>query len=418
VTVRTDVLVVGAGAVGVAVAHYLALEGVGVVAVDARDHVGGECSYGNAGLIVPSHVIPHTGPGLLRRVPRWLLPGSPIRIRPRLSPSLVRFGRELRRACTAERQRVGSRALRELTHASGELFEGFDRDGGLEFGYERAGSMSVAISAEGLDDLLEHVRLLEREGIRGEPLDADETREREPLLRGPLAGSVHWPEDAHCDPGRFVAELARVAAETGAEFHLGTRVTGLARRADGTVAQVSTSSRDYEAGTVVVAAGAWSPVVARMAAVALPIEAGKGYHLQFRAGAPELRVPLTVPEAAVAASPIGGGLRITGRVDFDGLDNRPRGRRVSGLRAFAEQHFAGLESAGEPEPWCGLRPMSPDTLPVLGRSSSVPNLIFATGHGMLGVTLAPISGLSVAELVAGRAPSVDLGAVVPARFGA
>jgi D-amino-acid dehydrogenase len=412
-----DVAVIGAGAVGVAAAHELARRGADVVVIEARDRAGVECSYGNAGLVAPSHCIPLAAPGLLRRVPGWLRPGGAVYIRLRPSLSLARFGAELVRSCGRDRMLLGLRTLRDLTRASRDLFEDLTADG-FDFGYRRDGVMNVCVSVRAFEALREDVDLLRREGFDSEVLGPHEAREREPALREGLAGAVYWAEDGHCDPGRFVAELAGAAERVGARFRLSTRVTGFACGGDGSITGVETTAGILRPRTIVLAAGSWTLPLARLAGTSIPLEPGKGYHVHLPEGAPQLRMPLIFQESVFAATPMNGALRLAGTMEFVGFDSGGADRRAPRLLEHARSYIAGLDSPGRFETWSGLRPCTPDSLPIVGRSGRVPNLLFATGHAMLGLTLAPVTGQAVADLVVDGGSELPLGPLSPARYRA
>jgi len=411
------VLVAGGGAIGVAAAYELARRGVDVVVVEAREAAGSECSYGNAGLVSPSHCIPLAAPGLLRRVPGWLRPGGAVYIKLRPSLDLVRFGAELARSCRPERMLLGLRTLRDLTRASRDLFEQLSGEG-LEFGYRRDGLMNVCVSERAFEALRQDAELLRREGFEPQVLGPGEARELEPALRPDIAGAVFWAEDAHCEPGRFVTELARAAERAGARFELGTRVTGLQRGADGSVAAVETTNGTLRPRTVVLAAGSWTPQLARLAGTRVPLEPGKGYHVHLPEGAPQLRLPLIFQESVFAATPMGGALRLAGTMEFVGVDVGLAEAKATRLLHEARGYIQGLDSPGAYETWSGLRPCTPDSLPIVGRSVRVPNLLFATGHAMLGLTLAPVTGQAIADLVVEGRSELPLEPLSPGRYGA
>jgi D-amino-acid dehydrogenase len=403
-----DVVIVGGGAIGVASAYYLALRGAHVVVLEAGPKLGGEASYGNAGLISPSHCIPLASPGLLRRIPRFMRPGGAVYVRPRLSPALARFGFELARSCGRKRMLRGVRALRDLSRSSRDLVEDLSHDG-LELGYERAGLMNVCRSEGAFEDLLRDVRLLRAEGFEPEVLDSAGARQREPLLREDIAGAVFWREDGHCDPSRLVAGLHTAAEGAGARFELQTPVTALERGADGSISAVRSASRVFRPRTVVLAAGAATPQLARMLGAKLPVEPGKGYHVQMPAGSATLHMPLIFQESVFAATPLGDRLRLAGTMEFVGWDLRPQRERSLRLLEEARGYLHGLDQRDdEVEAWFGMRPCTPDTLPVIGFSGKTPGLIYATGHGMLGITLAAATGLGVAQLALDRRSSLDL----------
>jgi D-amino-acid dehydrogenase len=414
---KVDVVVVGAGAVGVAAAHELARHGADVIVIEARDRTGAECSYGNAGLVAPSHCIPLAAPHLLRRVPGWLRPGGAVYIKLRPSLSLARFGAELLRSCGRERMLRGLRTLRDLTRASRDLFEDLTRDG-LDFGYRRDGVMNVCASSRGFEALREDANLLRREGFDPQVLRPEEAREREPALSPGLAGAVYWAEDGHCDPGRFVAELAGAAERVGARFRLGTRVTGFAHGGDGLVTAVETTGGTLRPRTIVLAAGSWTLPLARLAGTSIPLEPGTGYHVHLVADPPQLRIPLIFQESVLAATPMNGALRLAGTMEFVGFELPAAQGKATRLLEHARTYIDGLGSPGPFETWSGLRPCTPDSLPIVGRSGRVPNLVFATGHAMLGLTLAPVTGKAVADLVVDGRSELPLEPLSPARYRA
>ncbi len=412
-----DVVIVGGGAIGVASAHYLAQRGAHVVVLEAGPALGAEASYGNAGLVSPSHCIPLATPSLLRRIPRFMRPGGAVYVKPRLSPALARFGLELVRSSGRRRMLRGVRALRDLGRSSRDLVEDLSR-GGLELGYHHAGLMNVCRGEEAFEELLKDVRLLESEGFEPEVLDSAGARKREPLLRDDIAGAVFWGEDGHCDPGLLVAGLHAAAERAGARFELGTRVTGLDRGADGSISAVRTASAVYRPRTVVLAAGAATTRLARMVGASLPVEPGKGYHAQMPAGSAQLSMPLIFQESVFAATPMGDRLRLAGTMEFVGWDMRPRRERALRLLSEARGYLHGLDEPDDHvETWFGMRPCTPDTLPVIGFSGKTAGLIYATGHGMLGITLAAATGLGVAELALDRRSSLDLEPFSARRYG-
>lgn len=412
-----DVLIVGGGAIGVATAFELARRGREVVLVEARETVGVECSYGNAGLVSPSHCIPLARPGLLRRVPGWLRPGGAVYVQPRPSVDFLRFGLELTRSSSKRRMLAGLRALRDLTRASRDLFEDFTRDG-MDLGYRRDGLMNVCTTAAAFEELRADAQLLRSEGFEPQVLGPEDACRREPRLHPNVAGAVFWSEDAHCDPGRYVAESARAAERLGARMQVGIRVTGFDRGADGSIAAVQTNEETYRPRTVVLATGAWTPWVARLAGIRVPIEAAKGYHVQLRNDGPTLRSPLIFQESVFAATPLDMGLRLAGTMEFVGMNQQLAQQRALRLLKDARAYLAGLDAPTQTATWCGLRPFTPDNLPIVGISTHAPNLLLAAGHSMLGITLAPVTARAIADLLVDGTSVLPLEALSPARYGA
>ncbi|MGH7418943.1 MAG: NAD(P)/FAD-dependent oxidoreductase, partial [Candidatus Rokuibacteriota bacterium] len=251
-------------------------------------------------------------------------------------------------------------------------------------------------------------------GIAAKVLDAEGARTLEPALRADLAGGVHFPDDAHLTPDRFVRGLARVAEGLGARLLTGTEVLGFTRRGR-RVGKVETTRGDLAADQVVLAAGSWSGQLAADLGLELPLESAKGYSVTCERPLGGPRMPLLLGESRVAVTPLDDALRFAGTLELAGLDLSINRRRVAAIRR-AVPHYLFEERYTVREIWRGLRPCSPDGLPYLGRSARHDNLIVATGHAMIGVSLGPVTGALVAQLAAGEAPKLDLGLLRPERF--
>jgi D-amino-acid dehydrogenase len=312
---------------------------------------------------------------------------------------------------------AGLRALRDLTRASRDLFEDLTRDG-LDVGYRRNGLMNVCATPSGLEELCGDAELLRKEGFEPEVLGPEEARRREPRLQQNVTGAVFWPEDGHCDPGRYVAAAVQAAERLGAQVRLGIRVTAFDRGAGASITAVRTSAETFRPRTVVLAAGSWTPGLARLAGTRVPIEPAKGYHVQLRNGGPPLRLPLIFQESVFAATPLDTGLRLAGTMEFVGMNEQLAERRALRLLQEARGYLTGLDAAAEFTTWCGLRPFTPDNLPIVGVSTRVRNLVFAAGHSMLGITLAPITARAVADLVVDGSSVLPIAPLSPARYRA
>ena len=304
--------------------------------------------------------------------------------------------------------------IRDLSRASLDLYRELADLPGLEFGFRQDGVLAVFRTAAGLQHGRQEAAVLEGAGIATKVLDAESARALEPALRADLAGGVHFPDDAHLTPDRFVRGLARVAEGLGVHVLTHTEVLGFTRRG-GRIATVETTRGDLAADQVVLAAGSWSGHVAAGLELDLPIEAAKGYSVTCELPPSGPRIPLLLGESRVAVTPMGETLRFAGTLELAGLDLTINRRRVAAIRRavplyLSEQPYVVREI------WRGLRPCSPDGLPYLGRPARHENLIVATGHAMIGVSLGPVTGALVAQLAAGEAPMLDLGPLRPERF--
>jgi D-amino-acid dehydrogenase len=404
-----DVAVVGGGAIGVCVARELALRGARVVVLERGPRLASGCSDGNAGLICPSHSTPLATPAALRQGVRWLFADdSPfnLRLRPRLVPWLARFAL----SCTPGKANAGAKVLRSLSLASLHLHDSLAA-AGLDAAYGRRGTLDVFDTEAGFAAGVAKTELHRAAGMRAEVLDAGAAHELEPALTDPLAGAVHWPDEMHCDPGRFVTSVGAAAAEAGAEIRIDCEVLELVRGGN-RIRSLATTQGEIVASEVVVAAGAWTPTLG----VRLPVEGGRGYHVELEQAASDPKVPVYLQESWVIATPLPGRLRLAGTLELTGLDLSVDRRRVDAIFNAARTRLAGVSPARIRHVWRGVRPCTPDGLPIIGRSKRFANVVLATGHTMLGITLAPLTGLLTAEVIAGEDPSHDLTPLSPNRF--
>lgn len=401
-------MVVGGGAIGACCALELAQRGLDVTLLERGEELASGASSGNAGLLCPSHSEPLASPASVRNGLRWMLrPDSPFYIRPRLgvAPWIARFVK----ASTSTRAKEGTRIILELSLASLELHAELAAQG-LNTGFERRGILNLYETETMFASARSHA---EGAGLTARVLDADETRRLEPAV-GPVVGSVYFPDEAHCDPLAFVYAVGRAAREAGAKVETDVEVRRL-RRSNGGLA-LDTSRGELQAGTVVLAAGAWSSKLAAQVGVFLPQEGGKGYHVDLEPAASDPKIPTGLHEAHVIATPLPGRLRLSGTLELSGLDTSISATRVEAIRRAAARVFGIDDERPVVETWAGLRPCTPDGLPVIGRPYGVEPLVLATGHARKGLSLSPVTGKIVAELIAGEQPSFDLAPLSPDRF--
>jgi D-amino-acid dehydrogenase len=402
-----DVVVVGAGAIGAATAYELARRGAAVTLLE-RSSVASGCSYGNAGLISPSHTEALANPAALRAGVAWLARrDSPFHVRPRpsLLPWLARFGA----ASLPRRSAAATATLRALTSVSLDAHEALARSG-LPTSFARRGILSVYES----EPAFASARARHAAGAR--VLDADGARALEPALGPDIAGAILHPHEAHCDPGEFTAALVDGARGLGADVRTGVETLGL-RRSNGRVVELHTSAGVLRPRAIVLAAGAWTKALAAQAGVRVPLEGGKGYHLEMAAAdARQPGLPMFLEEARVTATPLAGRLRLTGTLELSGLDLRVDPVRLEAIGRAARRVLRLPSSARPARVWRGLRPCAPDGLPIVGAPDGIANLYLATGHAMLGIALAPVTGEIVADLVTGASPRHDIERFAPSRF--
>ncbi len=414
---KKRIVVVGGGIVGLCSALYASRRGHDVVVLDRRPETYLGSSFGNAGLVSPSHFIPLAAPGTLKLALRWMMsPESPFYLKPRLDPDLISWGIKFWRAATPERVGKSAPVLARLLLDSQRGFEELAAEWDNEFQLVRRGILNVCKTA---DHLAHEATLGERArafGIRTEVLDPAALAALEPGVRFDAAGAVFWPEDAHVSPGLFMKSLRQRLAST-VELRPETEVTGWST-AGGRVESISTTRGVVKGDEYVVSGGAWSPAVVKSLGIKLPLQAGKGYSLTLPHPKTKPSRPMILMEGRVAVTPMGDALRFGGTMEIAGNDESINPARVRGIMKTIPQYLPDFGPADfeEVEPWCGMRPCSPDGLPYIGRFRKFANLIAATGHAMIGVSLAPGTGKLVAAIVSGEEPPMDLAAVDPNRY--
>ena len=412
------VIVVGGGVIGVCCAYFLARRGVAVTLLE-RDEIGKGASYGNAGLISPGHP-PINRPGRVRQALRSMLdPLSPLYLRPRWAPDLVRWLWAFRGYCTEAHVEHSMSALAPLGLRTGELFDELVEGESLDCGYRKSGYLEVFDTAAGLRAGRQEAGVVERHGFSPEKLGGDALREREPLLGTGVLGGWFHDEGIVVEPYRFVLEIAARAARRGADVRPHHEVREILSEG-GRVEGVRTADGDrIEADALVLATGAYSPELMASLGCPLPIQPAKGYHadrLQADPATPALTIPCLLGERAVFCSPMEDRVRFAGTLEFSGRNHEIRPDRLRQLDAAARRYFTAGELSEPVSEWCGLRPCTPDGLPVIGEVPGTAGAFVATGHAMLGLTLGPMTGSLVADLVLEGRPELPVGAFRADRF--
>ncbi len=410
-----DILIIGGGVIGVCSAHYLTERGAHVTLIEQGPIANGS-SYGNAGLIVPSHITPLAHPGALSSGLRWMLdPESPFYIKPRFDVSLFDWLIRFTLACHPAPMHRAIPTLRDLGRASSALYEQLAALDGLDFGYERRGVLMAYRTQRGFDDGAHEAHLVQQYGGPADILDSTQARHREPALKEGVVGGIYFPTDTHIIPANLVRGLATRLEGRGVQIQTNTEVIGF-ETANNAIATVRTTRGDFRPKQVILATGAWSPAVARDLHLRVPIQAAKGYSLTLPRPAICPTTPLLLGEAKVAVTPMGETLRLAGTLEITGMDFSINQRRVNAIARAARDYLNGLEVIEPREIWRGLRPCTPDGLPLLGRSQTHTNLILAAGHAMLGMSLGPGTGHIVAQLACNEKPELNLHLMRPERF--
>ena len=412
---KPDVLIIGGGVIGVCSAYYLAQKGLQVTLIE-MDEIASGCSYGNGGLIVPSHAVPLASPGALGDGLRWMLdPESPFYIKPRLDMDLLRWLARFVLASTHSRMEKSLPVLRDLLFASRELYEELYKKAGFDFGFEGKGSLLVCKTQAALEKERKEIRLFEEFKIPVSMVNRDEALELEPALLPGIVGGVFYPKDGRIDPYRFVVGLAEKARGLGVQIWTKTEAMEFVS-ARKQITTVRTTRGDLHPDQIILAGGSWSPGIVRALNLRIPIQAAKGYSVTLENPPVSPKLPLLFSEARVVINPLGHALRVAGTLELAGMDFSFNSRRIRAIQKSSADYLPGLAEARVIQLWRGLRPCTPDGLPILSRVNRLENLILAAGHAMLGMSLGPITGKLVSQLASGDVTDLDVTPLTAQRF--
>jgi D-amino-acid dehydrogenase len=399
-----DVAVVGGGVIGMSCAYYLQKEGARVLILD-RGRYSEAASTGNAGMIVPSHIVPLSAPGVISKGIKWLMnPESPLYIKPSASPKFMKWLWLFQKHCTADHVAYSVPILRDLSLLSLNLFDKICALPGFEdVGLAHDGLLMLHRSEYARKDNLELADLAEDAGLFIQRLDRDETLELEPAVKTEITGSVFFKQDASLHPELFLRALEARLINGGATI-VDAEVLSF-ERSGSEVKAINTTSGRYTSNQIVLATGSWTPELASKLGQSVAVQPAKGYSITVPVTEPSLRIPCILADEKVTITPMPGCIRFGGTLALQGFDSSIDERRASPIRRQAAAYCEGSEAVAT---WAGFRPASPDGLPFIGSVPKYPNVFVATGHGMMGVTLGPVTGMLIAELVSGRATSLNV----------
>ncbi len=410
------VLVVGAGIVGIACAHYLTKIGLRVTVVD-RNVVAGECSHANCGYVCPSHVLPLTEPAALRVAVKSLFnPRSPFRVKPQWSVSLTNWMWQFARRCNNQQMLTAGRHLKAILDSSMSEYRQLIADEDFDCDWRNDGLLYVLLTAHGFDEFAKGDDFIaEHFGLRARRIAGDDLQALDPALKPGLAGAFHYTGDSSVRPDRLARVWTERLSDQGVEFVEQCELKSIVRES-GRIKTLVTSKGDMAADHYVVAAGAWSAHMARELQCQIPIQPGKGYSITMDRPDPCPAYPMLFPEHRVGMTPFRDGYRLGSMMEFVGFDTTIPAYRIEQLRASAEPYLISPHTETVHETWYGWRPMTWDSLPIIGQVPALANAWLATGHNMLGLSLATGTGRLLGELMTGTPPHIDAAAYSPSRF--
>ena len=411
------VTIVGAGVIGLCSAYYLQKEGYEVTVIERGDITDG-CSFGNMGYISPSHFIPLASPGIIAEGIRHMLSSSsPFYIKPRLNWDLLQWGYHFWRNCNAATVKRNAPHLNNILHLSRYLINDMRDEIGDTFEMEEIGCLMMCKQEKTLQHEFHLADDAEKFGLQVERLRRNEVQQLETDVEVDVAGAVLFKDDCHFDPGKMITALKKHLESNGVRFQLHTTVTGFEKQ-NNRVTAVLTDKGKTDADELIVATGSWLPVVMRMMGIRLLLQPGKGYSHTYDHVEKNLKYPAILVDGRCAITPWKQRLRIGGTMELSGINNRVLIKRMQGIYESARNFYPGLTIDFPPADkiWNGLRPVTPDGLPYIGRVNNFENVIVAGGHAMLGISEGTGTGKLVSEITQHKPTSVDISAFKPQRY--
>jgi len=401
------VSIIGGGIIGLCSAYYLAKEDFQVSVFDKSDMTDG-CSYGNAGMIVPSHIIPLAQPGMITQGMKWMFDSqSPFYVKPRLSSDLIKWGMQFYKHANQKHVEKAMPALRDLSLLSLELYQDFAKEDNSFF-YDEKGLLMLFKTEKTAEEMHHEGKIAENLGLGVNYLSKEEVSQLESGTKTDVIGGVHYTSDAHLYPQKFMQFIKEQLNKLGVEIYKNTAVTDF-KISNNSVSEVITPKGNFTTDEVVLATGSWSPEIARKLQTSISLLPGKGYSFTLKEKNHKPSIPSILCEGKVAVTPMANDIRFGGTMEIThNNDTKINQNRLQGIINSVNDFYPDLdiEMPKVKDTWYGFRPCTPSGMPIITKSKKITNLTFATGHAMMGLSLAPATGKVVAELISGKPTSV------------
>ena len=411
------ITIIGGGVIGLSSAYYLQKEGYDITVIERGDISDG-CSFGNMGYMSPSHFVPLASPGIISQGLKWMFNStSPFYIKPRLNLDLMQWGYHFWKSSTAKIVEKNSPHLNAILQLSRHLINDMRNEIGDTFNMEEKGCLMMCKQQKTLDHEFHLADDAEKFGLKVERLNREAVQQLEPDIELNVAGAVLFKDDCHFNPGKMMIALKKYLEKKGVQFELNTTVTGF-EKAGNKISAIITNKGKFAADEIIVASGSWLPAVAKMMGIKLLLQAGKGYSHTYNHVEKNIKYPAILVDGRCAITPWGQKLRIGGTMEISGINNKVMLNRMQGIYNSAKDFYPGLKIDFPPADkiWYGLRPVTPDGLPYIGRTAAYKNVIIAGGHAMLGISEGTGTGKIVSQLIKNTKTEIAIEAFNPHRF--
>jgi D-amino-acid dehydrogenase len=410
------IIILGGGISGLCSAYYLVKEGYDVTVIDRNDITTG-ASFINAGYITPSHFISLAAPGMISKGIRWMFDSSsPFYVKPRLDFDFFKWVLRFKQSATLDKVEKAIPVLKDINLKSQGLYEEILSSLDFQFHYERSGLLMAYCSVKSEEEELKIAERAQKEGLEARHLTREQLRKIQPDFSEKILGAIHYECDSHTTPSRFMLSMKNWLKENGVHFELNHEINKI-NFLKNKIVSVESKNATFELDELVLATGSWTSSLVKSLGLNIPVQGGKGYSMDvYRSTG--ITIPAVLVEAKVAVTPMDGFVRFAGTMEFSGNNSIIRSNRVEAIANSVKNYYRNIELTGEEKEAAhsGLRPVSPDGLPYIGKSSKYENLTIATGHSMMGWSLGPITGKLVSQLIAKKNPSINLDPFKPERF--
>jgi D-amino-acid dehydrogenase len=402
------VVIIGGGIMGVCSAYFLNKEGHEVTIIDKSNFSSG-ASFVNAGYITPSHIISLAAPGIITKGLKWMFnPSSPFYVKPRLDKDFLQWAWAFKRSATKQKVAQSIPVIKDINILSRELYIAMKSSGDLDFHYEHKGLLMAYKHDKAGEQEWEVGKKAIKLGLKVENLTAKEVKILEPKANLNIKGAVYFHSDAHMTPGGFMKNMLAYLKSQGVAILAEEEVKDIII-SNNSIKKVITNKQEITADEFVMAAGSWSPLISKKLGIKMLLQPGKGYRINV-AQETNITIPTVLLEAKVAVTPMNGFTRFSGTMEIDKINHKINPVRVNAIANSVSEYYHGLQISTEDKEAaeCGLRPVTPDGLPYIGKTTQYNNLTFATGHAMMGWSLGPATGKLVSEIISDQKSSLDL----------